>query len=161
MWASSWNKLNQNLSASFPRAVRPTTILLPSINVAPWRNDPLRWGTNTKAIPQSASSFFNSRQNTSGLISVISLIFGNTEINFLILIGDVLILLDFIFASCAHASSAKSLFSVIAKRLHAILVIWLLSRSFISITSKYFLRFITFSLLFLASGTHPSFAISL
>lgn len=32
---SSWNRLNQNLSASLPLAVNPTTILFPSINVAP------------------------------------------------------------------------------------------------------------------------------
>ena len=83
------------------------------------------------------------------------------EIKPLILIGAVWIPRALIFASCAHAINAKSLLSVIARRLQAILVIFSLPRSESSTTSKYFLRLTTFSFASLVSGTHPNFAISL
>ena len=42
--ATSWKRLNQNLSASFPLAVRPITIFLPSINDAPCKKEPCKCG---------------------------------------------------------------------------------------------------------------------
>ena len=38
--ATSWKRLNQNLSASFPLTVRPITIFLSSWNVAPCKKEP-------------------------------------------------------------------------------------------------------------------------
>ena len=161
MWANSWNKLNQNLSASLPLAVSPTTILFPSINEAPWRKDPFKCGKKTSAIPHSANILFIFGQNSFGFKTVIVLISGIILINSFILIGDVSILRAFIFASCTHASNAKSPFSVTASLLQAILVICLFSNNDNSTTSKYFLRFITFSFESLVSGIHPNLAISL
>ena len=121
--ANSWNKLNQNLSAFFPLAVKPTTILFPSIKEAPCKNEPCKCGKKTSAIPHSASILLSLGQKSFGFITVINLISGIMLINPLTLIGAVSTSLAFILASCAQASKARSLFSVTANLLQAILVI--------------------------------------
>ena len=78
-----------SLSASLPLAVNPTTILFPSINVAPCKNEPFKCGKNTNATPFSASNDLSLKQKSFGFFKVIFLISGITLIRPLILIGFV------------------------------------------------------------------------
>ena len=106
IWYTSWNKLNQNLSASFPLTVNPNTICLLSTNDAPCKKEPPIWGKKTIAIPHEANSNLSLPQKTSGFSIVICLIASTEFSNFFIFIESVSIFLASIFAFCDQAAKA-------------------------------------------------------